>query len=259
MTQPSILSPSDLPRQCLGAELFVSWRSHTQRSGPLTRGVGRWESGASLDHTPRMPPPPPSSAVALRFWLLGTPLPVISVCRSSVCLAGFTCLTSRFHCRLFSLRHHPRTRYIEDFDVWNCIAFLRYPERLATDVYPLRACMLRRGESHSMMWTSLSPTSRVYERMVVLALLALHVNVAVQQRDPINNFCRRWGHQSAVVDNKLYIGGGLVTYDGGSGTPENFSSMSIPVILAILNPSRSRCFFGKSLLTRPPRSLLHLS
>jgi hypothetical protein len=80
-----------------------------------------------------------------------------------------------------------------------------------------------------MMWISLSPTSRLHERLVVLglALLAFHVNVAVQQRDPINNFCRRWGHQSAVVDNKLYIGGGLVTYDGGSGTPENFSSMSI--------------------------------
>ncbi|KAL6356259.1 hypothetical protein LRP88_09852 [Fusarium phalaenopsidis] len=76
------------------------------------------------------------------------------------------------------------------------------------------------------MWISLSPTGRLHERLVVLglALLAFHVNVAVQQRDPINNFCRRWGHQSAVVDNKLYIGGGLVTYDGGSGTPENFSN-----------------------------------
>ncbi|KAM0436811.1 hypothetical protein ACHAPT_002523 [Fusarium lateritium] len=77
------------------------------------------------------------------------------------------------------------------------------------------------------MWISQHPTGRLHERMVVLglALLAFHVDVAVQQRDPISNFCRRWGHQSAVVDNKLYVAGGLVTYDGGSGTPENISTI----------------------------------
>ncbi|KAF4467354.1 hypothetical protein FALBO_5772 [Fusarium albosuccineum] len=74
------------------------------------------------------------------------------------------------------------------------------------------------------MWISLSPTCQFRERLVLLVLLISHVNVAFQQRDPVSNFCRRWGHQSAVVDDKLYISGGLVTYSGGSGTPENFSN-----------------------------------
>ncbi|KAM5351446.1 hypothetical protein ACJ41O_004169 [Fusarium nematophilum] len=74
------------------------------------------------------------------------------------------------------------------------------------------------------MWTSCSRAGQVRDHLVILALLAFHVNVAVQQRDPISNFCRRWGHQSAVIDDKLYIGGGLVTYNGGSGTPENISN-----------------------------------
>ncbi|KAF4976207.1 hypothetical protein FZEAL_7099 [Fusarium zealandicum] len=74
------------------------------------------------------------------------------------------------------------------------------------------------------MWISSSPAGQFRERLVGLVLLALYVNLAVQQRDPLSNFCRRWGHQSAVVDDKLYIGGGLITYNSGSGTPENYSN-----------------------------------
>ncbi|RBR16688.1 uncharacterized protein FIESC28_06841 [Fusarium coffeatum] len=66
------------------------------------------------------------------------------------------------------------------------------------------------------MWISISPASQFRQDLVVLSLLLFFVNFTVQQRDPISNYCRRWGHQSAVVDDKLYIGGGLVTYDGGS-------------------------------------------
>lgn len=32
--------------------------------------------------------------------------------------------------------------------------------------------------------------------------------------DPLRNFCRRFAHQTTVVDNKLYIDGGLVDYGG---------------------------------------------
>jgi hypothetical protein len=73
-----------------------------------------------------------------------------------------------------------------------------------------------------MMWISISPASQFRQGLVVLSLLLFFVNFTVQQRDPISNYCRRWGHQSAVVDDKLYIGGGLVTYDGG--TPQNVSN-----------------------------------
>jgi hypothetical protein len=76
-----------------------------------------------------------------------------------------------------------------------------------------------------MMWISISPASQLHNGLVALCVLLFGVNLTVQQRDPISNFCRRWGHQSAVVDDKLYIGGGLVTYDGSSGTPQNVSSM----------------------------------
>lgn len=29
-------------------------------------------------------------------------------------------------------------------------------------------------------------------------------------QDPLKNFCRRYGHQTAVIDRKLYIDGGWV-------------------------------------------------
>ncbi|KAH7252247.1 hypothetical protein BKA59DRAFT_525623 [Fusarium tricinctum] len=74
------------------------------------------------------------------------------------------------------------------------------------------------------MWISISPASQLHNGLVALCVLLFGVNLTVQQRDPISNFCRRWGHQSAVVDDKLYIGGGLVTYDGSSGTPQNVSN-----------------------------------
>ncbi|KAF4970117.1 hypothetical protein FSARC_2786 [Fusarium sarcochroum] len=72
------------------------------------------------------------------------------------------------------------------------------------------------------MWISISPASQLREGLVVLSLLVFYVSLSIQQRDPISNFCRRWGHQSAVVDDKLYIGGGMVTYDGSS--PQNVSN-----------------------------------
>lgn len=38
--------------------------------------------------------------------------------------------------------------------------------------------------------------------------------VASQIFDPITNFCRRFAHQTAVIDDRLYIDGGLVVYGG---------------------------------------------
>lgn len=160
----AIPSPSDFPRQRLAAELFVSWRSHTQHSGPPIRGVGRRESGASLDHThgqPRMPPPPLSSAVALSPGSWGSP--AHDQRASVVWLACCLCLTSLFHCRLFPffVTTHGTLKISSISTVWNYIAFLRYPERLVIDAYPRRACMLRRGENHDVDLTvSDRPTTR---------------------------------------------------------------------------------------------------
>ncbi|KAH7116643.1 hypothetical protein B0J13DRAFT_653225 [Dactylonectria estremocensis] len=74
------------------------------------------------------------------------------------------------------------------------------------------------------MWTSLSQTNQHRELRVILVLLACYIGNTVQQREPISNFCRRWGHQSAVVDNKLYIDGGLVTWRPSSQPPENYTN-----------------------------------
>ncbi len=68
-----------------------------------------------------------------------------------------------------------------------------------------------------------------------LAALAwcLSAGLAAAQYDPLNDFCRRWGHQSAVVDRKLYIDGGLADWkpftaqsQNQSGAPERPSRLS---------------------------------
>ena len=50
---------------------------------------------------------------------------------------------------------------------------------------------------------------------VLLALLLPFAfqRVSAQQQNPLDNFCRRYGHQTTVIDDKLYIDGGFVNYD----------------------------------------------
>ena len=60
---------------------------------------------------------------------------------------------------------------------------------------------------------------------VCLVLLFGLVRPSYEQFDPLRNFCRRWGHQTAVIDNKLYIDGGLVDYGTSvSPTTTNYSN-----------------------------------
>lgn len=47
---------------------------------------------------------------------------------------------------------------------------------------------------------------------MILFLLCFFSGNTIGQNDPVKNFCRRWGHQSAVVDGRLYIDGGLINY-----------------------------------------------
>jgi hypothetical protein len=44
------------------------------------------------------------------------------------------------------------------------------------------------------------------------------------QLDPVKNFCRRFGHQTAVIDRKLYIDGGFMNYNPLSQYPTNYTS-----------------------------------
>jgi hypothetical protein len=57
----------------------------------------------------------------------------------------------------------------------------------------------------------------------VLSLVALSSS---QQKDPLKNFCRIFGHQTTVVDRKLYVDGGLVNWAPLSASSLNYSSKS---------------------------------
>jgi hypothetical protein len=50
-------------------------------------------------------------------------------------------------------------------------------------------------------------------------------------KNPLNDFCRRWGHQTAQVDGKLYIDGGLVAWNPLSANPHNYTSMCTLLLL----------------------------
>ncbi|KAK3400812.1 hypothetical protein B0T20DRAFT_494902 [Sordaria brevicollis] len=65
-------------------------------------------------------------------------------------------------------------------------------------------------------WTSTCRT--------LLLLLGYLIETSLAQFDPIKDFCRRFGHQSAVVDDKLYVDGGLVNWKPYSETSANMSN-----------------------------------
>jgi len=58
--------------------------------------------------------------------------------------------------------------------------------------------------------------------------------------DPVRNFCRRWGHQAAIVDRRLYIDGGFINYNPLAQYPKNYTSkypvptyhIDLPVVYA---------------------------
>jgi hypothetical protein len=57
--------------------------------------------------------------------------------------------------------------------------------------------------------------------IALLSFASLSLQVT---KDPVNDFCRRWGHQTAVIDRKLYIDGGQVDWNPISQNPLNYTS-----------------------------------
>ncbi|KAK0703926.1 hypothetical protein B0T26DRAFT_744582 [Lasiosphaeria miniovina] len=58
-----------------------------------------------------------------------------------------------------------------------------------------------------------------------LQLLTLHLlALSAAQYDPVKDFCRRFGHQSAVVDNKLYVDGGSVNWKPFTESSQNYTN-----------------------------------
>ena len=66
---------------------------------------------------------------------------------------------------------------------------------------------------------------RTYAFLVLTFLVAL----STQQKDPLKDFCRLFGHQTTVVDRKLYVDGGLVNWSPLSADSLNYSSeLAVP-------------------------------
>jgi hypothetical protein len=56
------------------------------------------------------------------------------------------------------------------------------------------------------------------------AVLVVLVEFSWSQKDPLNDFCRRFGHQTAVVDQKLFIDGGLIDWNPIAQNDQNYTS-----------------------------------
>lgn len=60
-----------------------------------------------------------------------------------------------------------------------------------------------------------------------VALLAGLVGLSAQQKDPIKDYCRQFGHQTAVIDRKMYIDGGLANYGSLTDNPLNYTDTNL--------------------------------
>jgi hypothetical protein len=82
-----------------------------------------------------------------------------------------------------------------------------------------------------------------------LLALSLGTRTVTAVQDPKNSFCRRYGHQSTVIDDKLYIDGGWVNFDtfktDHKDTPSMSFSLFVPSPLRVVDTSlfESSIFF----------------
>ncbi|KAK5129991.1 hypothetical protein BJ546DRAFT_1059827 [Cryomyces antarcticus] len=59
----------------------------------------------------------------------------------------------------------------------------------------------------------------------IFVLLALFTYLSKQDtKDPVKDFCRRFGHQTAVIDRRLYIDGGQINWNPISQNPLNYTN-----------------------------------
>lgn len=72
-------------------------------------------------------------------------------------------------------------------------------------------------------------------RLLLVLLFLTFIQVSHTQLDPIRNFCRIFGHQTAVIDNRLYIDGGFINYNPISQYPANYTSERVCHPAAVLS------------------------
>lgn len=66
---------------------------------------------------------------------------------------------------------------------------------------------------------------------LLLGLLTLVLVVAQKPQDILKNTCRRFGHQTAIIDRKLYIDGGWLYADPISQYPVPTISMLYATVI----------------------------
>lgn len=75
------------------------------------------------------------------------------------------------------------------------------------------------SQAHVAAWsmpTTIHVSLRVFNRKhALLAVVLSFVQCLAALQNPLVDFCRRYGHQSTVIDDKLYIDGGWVNYLDG--------------------------------------------
>jgi hypothetical protein len=64
-------------------------------------------------------------------------------------------------------------------------------------------------------------------KSLVLAVLFLLAVDPSSAQTPKDNFCRRFAHQTTVIDDKLYIDGGWVNFDSFQRDHKDYSSKRI--------------------------------
>ncbi|KAG8165730.1 hypothetical protein KVR01_004282 [Diaporthe batatas] len=97
-------------------------------------------------------------------------------------------------------------------------------ERSGSTLSTARVSCRRPNSAAFLGLSRLSSARMTSSRLLHLAVLALFVPRSWQQRDPVQNFCRRFGHQSTVVDDKLYLDGGLINWSPISTNSQNYSN-----------------------------------
>ncbi|QDS75309.1 hypothetical protein FKW77_001487 [Venturia effusa] len=58
-------------------------------------------------------------------------------------------------------------------------------------------------------------------------VFSLLLGLSAAQKDPLKDFCRRFSHQTAVVDRRIYIDGGLVNFSPFDADPLNYTNKDI--------------------------------
>jgi hypothetical protein len=69
--------------------------------------------------------------------------------------------------------------------------------------------------------------SKFHLRFAFLLLLLDSV-LSQAPKDPLRDFCRRFSHQTALINRQLYIDGGYVNANPLSQNPRAVSSMLLP-------------------------------